>query len=90
LLQRGIGLPRAEHATRHQFIANATFNGRCARHGSAKKAAGNDAASAAMLSSDFVVIFTAPWFASINCRCLIIASFGTVFFDICPHSISPN
>jgi hypothetical protein len=37
-----------------------TFNGRCACQGSAEKAAGKNAASAAMLSSDFVVIFTAP------------------------------
>jgi hypothetical protein len=66
-----------------------TFNGRCARHGSTEKAAGNNAASTAMLSSDFVVIFTAPWFASNNCRCLITASFGTLFFDQL-HSISPS
>jgi hypothetical protein len=46
-----------------------TFNGRCARHGSAEKTAGNNAASDAMLLSDFELIFTAPFsVASIDCR----------------------
>jgi hypothetical protein len=52
LISRGPSTPRATKS-----LPMPTFNGRCACHGSAQKAAGNNAASAEMLVSDFVIIF---------------------------------